>query len=199
MFLFTGCLLIGRVIHSHSLEMIFIPWNLFLAILPLYFSYRLEIDSNKMVTTFCFIAWLVFFPNAMYIITDLFHLKKMHRIPEWYDLLLLFSAAITGTIIGYLSLHNVERFLARYIKAGYVQVILVCFFLLCGYGIYLGRYLRWNSWDIIADPFSLLDDVKDDIFHPFHNRGCWLLTLLFGVWLQILYSYFKKLRFNHGE
>jgi len=198
LFLFTGCLLAGRVVHTRSMGLLFIPWNLFLALIPLYFSHRLGQTARPLKAWLFFGAWLVFLPNAMYIITDLFHLKKMRQIPEWYDLLILFSAAITGVIIGYLSLHNAERFLKRHIKPVAVHAVLISIFLLCGYGIYLGRYLRWNSWDIIADPFSLLDDVKDDVFHPFHNRECWLLTLLFGVWLYILYHYFKKLKPEPG-
>jgi len=191
--LFTGTLLAGRIIDTHSLGLVFIVWNLFLGILPLWFSHWLDSGGNKLKAWLLFAAWLVFFPNSMYIITDLFHLQKLHKIPEWYDLLLLFSAAITGAIIGYLSLFNVERFLYRQLKKPLVEVILISIFLLCGYGIYLGRYLRWNSWDILSDPFSLLDDVKEDVFHPFHNRGCWLLTLLFGVWMYLVYRYFKRL------
>lgn len=193
--LFTALLLAGRVLHSHSLTLVFIPWNLFLAILPLYFSYRLDY-GHKFFKWVWLIAWLAFFPNAMYIITDLFHLKKMRTIPEWYDLLILFSSAVTGVLIGYLSLFNVERFLARLMDRRIVTSIIGAFFLLCGYGIYLGRYLRWNSWDIVADPFALLDDVKEEVFHPFHNKECWLLTLLFGVWMQLMYHYFKKLKLS---
>jgi len=197
--LFTGCLLVGRVIRTHSLALVFIPWNLFLAFVPLFFSYRLLKTGNKIVAAIYLVAWLVFFPNAMYIITDLFHLKKMHHVPEWYDLLILFSAAITGVIAGYLSLHNVERYVGKIVNGKHVEFLTLSIFLLCGYGIYLGRYLRWNSWDLIADPFSLLDDIRDDVFHPFHNKECWLLTLLFGVWLHIMYKYFKKLPVDHPE
>jgi len=121
-------------------------------------------------------------------------LQKLHKIPEWYDLLLLFSAAITGAIIGYISLFNVERFLHRQLKRRLVEIILIAVFLISGYGIYLGRYLRWNSWDIVADPFSLLDDVMDDIFHPFQNRSCWLLTILFGIWMYLVFRLLKQVK-----
>ena len=206
MFLFTAALLAGRMIHTRSHMFLFIPWNLFLALVPLYFSYKLHEVTGKMKAIACFIVWLLFFPNAMYIITDLFHLKKMNRIPEWYDLLILFSAAITGVIVGYLSLYNVERYIVRYIynadtktpatkrKALYLQLVVAVIFLLCGYGIYLGRYLRWNSWDIIGDPFSLAEDIAQDIFHPFRNKECWLLTSIFGIWLYLMYRFFKRLQ-----
>ena len=112
----TYALLAGRIIHTRTLGLLFITWNLFLGFLPLWFSFWLDYSGNKIKAWLLFAAWLVFFPNSMYIITDLFHLQKLHKIPEWYDLLLLFSAAITGAIIGYLSLFNVERFLHRQLK-----------------------------------------------------------------------------------
>ncbi len=208
LFLFTAALLAGRVIHTRSLMFLFIPWNLFLALVPLYFSHKLHEVAGKMKATACFIVWLLFFPNAMYIITDLFHLKQMKRVPEWYDLLILFSAAITGVIVGYLSLYNVERYVVRYMhtanaetqtwkrKEIYVQLLVAAILLLCGYGIYLGRYLRWNSWDIIGDPFSLAEDIAQDIFHPFRNKECWLLTSIFGIWLYLMYRFFTRLRQN---
>ena len=138
-------------------------------------------------------AWLLFFPNAMYIITDIFHLRERPGIPEWYDLLILFSAAMSGVIVGFLSLQNVEQYLNTRIDKKYIPWVILSFFLLCGYGIYLGRYLRWNSWDIITQPVSLLTDIKQDILHPIRNDQSWMLSTLFGIWLYILYKYFKRL------
>ena len=137
-------------------------------------------------------VWLLFFPNAMYIITDIFHLKEHPDVPQWYDLLILFSAAISGVIMGFLSLQNVEQYLRRNISYKLVPWVVLSFLILSGYGIYLGRYLRWNSWNIITQPISLLVDIKQDVFHPIRNNQCWMLSVLFGVWLHVLYRYFKK-------
>lgn len=169
-------------------------WNLFLAVIPLYFSFQLSQVKTRKAGWLYLCAWLLFFPNAMYIVTDLFHLKDHPGIPKWYDLLILISAAITGVIMGFLSLFTVERYLCRIVGNRYMKLIISGCFFLCGYGVYLGRYLRWNSWDIITQPFSLFTDIAMDIIHPFRNIQCWTLSLLFGIWLYILYSYFKKFR-----
>ncbi len=192
--LFIGGLLAARVLRTHTLVFAFVPWNLFLAVVPLYISYRLNKSSDKIMSLAWLAIWLLFFPNAMYIITDIFHLRERPDVPQWYDLLILFSAAISGVIMGFLSLQNVEHYLRRNIRAGLVPWAILFFFILSGYGIYLGRYLRWNSWDIITQPISLLLDIKQDVLHPVRNNQCWLLSGLFGVWLHVLYRYFKKFR-----
>ena len=189
--LFIGGLIISRVLYTHSTAFLFIPWNLFLAIIPLYLSFRLQKTTNNHTGWLLIGAWLLFFPNAMYIITDIFHLKDDRGVPPWYDLLILFSSAISGVIVGFLSLRNVETYLVRQMGNRYISAIVFGFFFLCGYGIYLGRYLRWNSWDIVTQPFSLLLDIKQDVLHPWRNNQCWMLSILFGVWLHILYRYFK--------
>ncbi len=194
--LFIAGLLMARILRTHTIMFAFIPWNLLLAAIPLYLSYRLNKTTDRRMPWVYLAAWLLFFPNAMYIITDIFHLRERPDVPQWYDLLILFSAAISGVIMGFLSLQNVEQFLRRNISYKLVPWAVLFFFLLCGYGIYLGRYLRWNSWDIITQPISLLLDVKQDVLHPVRNNQCWMLSGLFGVWLHVLYRYFKK--FGNG-
>jgi uncharacterized membrane protein len=192
--LFTASLLIGRVIYTGSPMFLFIAWNLFLAIAPLYFSHKLVNTADKRKAWLLLGAWLLFFPNAMYIVTDLFHLQDDSEIPMWFDLLILFSAALTGVIIGFLSLQNVEKYLGEKLPGKYMKWALASLFFLCGYGIYLGRYLRWNSWDIVVQPIPLFSDIRQDVFHPFRNFECWLLSVLFGTWLYILYKYFIKFK-----
>ena len=198
MFVFIGLLLIGRVIRTGTVTFLFIPWNLLLAGVPLYFSYKLIQSTDRKMAVTLFLVWLLFFPNSMYIITDLFHLQERPFIPLWYDLIILFSSAMLGIILGYLSVVNVEVYIRRHIKSRNIPIALLSFFLLCGYGIYLGRYLRWNSWDIVTQPFSILTDMIQDVIHPFRNKECWLLTSLFGTWLHIMYWYVKKLRAGHS-
>jgi uncharacterized membrane protein len=189
---FNFALIVCRVAVTFKLTLAFIPWNVFLAAVPLYFSFKLD-KASKYSGWLFLVLWLLFFPNAMYIVTDLFHLKQRAMIPLWYDLLILFSAALNGIIMGFLSLQHVEHFLRGKIPTRYIHPIILPVFILCGYGIYLGRYMRWNSWDIIADPISLMNDIRYDIIHPIRNMECWLLSLLFGVWMYLLYRYFKKL------
>lgn len=192
MLLFNTCLIIGRITFTQSLTMTFILWNMLLAVLPLFFSYRL-IGAEKVQKMLYLGAWLAFFPNAMYIVTDLFHLKLRNDIPQWYDLLILISAALNGLILGFVSLQNVEQYLRTRIPSKYIHRIVLPIFILCGYGIYLGRYMRWNSWDIITNTYPLIRSIKSNLVHPIQNIECWLLSLLFGVWLYLVYRYFKKI------
>ena len=193
MLAFTGSLLAVRMMYTHSHTFLFIIWNLFLAGLPLLFSSLLGRVDHSATRWLLLGLWLLFFPNAMYIVTDLFHLKERTDIPQWYDLLILFSAAITGVIMGLASLQDVEVFLAARLNARRVSAVVFLLFLLCGYGIYLGRYLRWNSWDIFTSPIMVLGDIARDIIHPRRYRQSWMVTGLFATWLWIFYRYFKNI------
>lgn len=192
--MFTCVLLLVRVAYTRSFFLLFIPWNMFLAGVPLLFSYMLLKVKDKFVSWGMFALWLLFFPNSMYIVTDLFHLGEGYTMPLWYDLLILFSAALNGIIMGLISLRNAERFLRRSFSPRLLPFFLFGLFLLCGYGIYLGRYLRWNSWDIFMQPHLLLWDIMQDILHPFRNNKSWMVSSLFAVWMHILYGYFKRSR-----
>ena len=191
---FTGILLAGRIIHTHTIVFLFIPWNLLLAFVPLYFSYQLNHTGSKKTQWLFLALWLLFFPNSMYIITDLFHLHERVGMPQWYDLLILFSAALNGLVMGFLSVVEVEEYLSAHIHTGFIRWVVLSFFFLSGYGIYLGRYLRWNSWSIITRPLSLLYDIRQDVFHPIRHDQSWMMSILFGIWLYILYKYFKKFK-----
>ena len=196
---FTLLLIIIRMVCSETLVFVFIPWNIFLAILPLYFSYKAIKAANNKLTFLYTALWLLFFPNAMYIVTDLFHLQVRKNVPLWYDLLVLFSAAINGVTLGFLSLYNIEKLLVQKVRAKHVAISIFAVFILCGYGIYLGRYLRWNSWDIVVQPFSLLSDIAYDLRHPLRNAESWSLSILYGVWLYLIYRYLRKIPLQYRK
>jgi uncharacterized membrane protein len=192
--LFTCVLVALRLIATQDDLFIFMPWNLFLAVLPLYFSYKAVRASGKYTTLIFLSLWLLFFPNAMYITTDVFHLKERPEVPLWYDMVLLVSAAINGMVYSLLSLYNVEKKLKQFIPSRYLKGALFGMLLLSGYGIYLGRYQRWNSWDIVTNPFSLGHDIARHVFHPIHYADAWMLSLLFAIWTFVLYDFLKKFR-----
>lgn len=186
------CFLIGfRSILSGTPTFLFLVWNLFLAVLPLLFSYKLA-GSSRLKACLYGLLWLLFFPNAMYIVTDLFHLHPRPHIPFWFDLLILFSAALNGLIAGFISLYNTEKWLSQTWKSRSRHAFPLLAMFLCGYGIYLGRYERWNSWDVVARPFSLLSDMANHFLHPLQNKHCWLITILFGFWMYIIYGFIRS-------
>ena len=146
---FTMALLVVRFFYSGTSDYRFYGWNTFLAAIPYLASTQLLRCKKINATSISLlIGWLLFFPNAPYIITDLFHYEERPPVPYWYDLMLVISAAWNGLILGMISLMNVEIFLSRHLKPWLVKLSVFISFLLCGYGIFIGRFLRFNSWDI---------------------------------------------------
>src|SRR5689334_9256636 len=108
---FSLVLLLVRIIITNELTYIFLAWNLFLAWIPFMISQKLKTANSWWKILFLFNAWLLFLPNAPYIITDFLHLRQRPPIPYWYDILLLFSTALNGLLLGLASLLVVEKFL----------------------------------------------------------------------------------------
>ena len=193
---FTMFLLATRIVLTGQLNYIFLAWNLFLAWIPFAISQNIENVTNRLKTFFLIGLWLLFLPNAPYIITDFLHLKPRPPIPYWYDILLLFSASLNGLLLGILSLLSVEKFLARRYGNRITGLLILSSFFLCAFGIYMGRYLRWNSWDILVNPLGIAGDILERIFNPFDHFGTWSVTILFGSFFYILYYSIKNF-INH--
>ena len=197
--LFCFSLSIVRFIYSDTKTFLFLNWNLFLALIPWALTTWLiihpKIRKYKIVVGLVICIWLLFFPNAPYILTDLFHLKYTAlSIPIWFDLVLILSFAWTGLLFGFFSLWDIEFILSKFFKQKYISVISIILLFLGSFGIYLGRYLRWNSWDIINKPFQLMYDIGDRLINPFSHPRTWGMTLLFGLFLSILYFSFRLIK-----
>ena len=191
---FTMILLIARIIYTHKLVYAFYSWNIFLALIPFMCSRKLINQIKPGIKTFCYlIIWLLFLPNAPYLVTDIFHFTERIGCPVWFDLILVSSASCNGFIIGTISLMHVEQFLNRYLKHGWVQLSLLFFIALCGYGVYLGRFLRFNSWDIITDPVDLTYYIKNSLLHPHQNLSVWAFTIIFSLLFGIIFFTIKGL------
>lgn len=191
--MFSCVLLFTRMLVTHSYTYIFFGWNLFLAWIPFVVSNILVLRNRRFEQTILFFLWLIFFPNAPYIITDFFHFEKRAPVPVYYDLVLSFSFAWNGVLLGIISLLNIERWLSeRMSKSKSIMIVLFCL-ILCGFGIYIGRYLRWNSWDVVTNPVDLSTDIIDRILNPFHYLKTWTVTGLFAAFLTIIYFNIKKL------
>lgn len=190
---FTIILLVIRIILSGELTYIFLAWNLFLAWIPFAISQKLIEVKNPWKVFLLTGCWLLFLPNAPYIITDFLHLKQRPPIAYWFDILILFSAALNGLLLGLASLITVERFLAARYGNRISGIIILCSFFLCAFGIYMGRYLRWNSWDILVNPGEIAGDIFDRLFNPFSYLKTWAVTLSFGSFLYVMYYSVKNL------
>jgi uncharacterized membrane protein len=140
------------------------------------------------------ICWLLFFPNALYILTDLLYLRLKTNMPVWYDLLLILSFAWTGLIFGFLSLWDIEKILGRFFKPFYTTIISTVFLFIGSFGVYIGRYLRWNSWDVITEPLGLMYDISYRFINPHEHPGTWGMTIFMGLFLNMLYWSFRFIR-----
>lgn len=179
-----------RVGTTSDLTGLFLIWNLFLAWLPLPISRgfvrTFKADASRLrliVAGVLFTGWLLFFPNAPYIITDLIHLDGNHNPDYWIEAIVLFSIAMTGLFTGIYSMYLIHSQMETVTgKVFAIVSILACSFL-SGFGIYLGRIQRWNSWDIITRPVDLFKGAFQALGDPMAIE----MTLGFGLLIIICY------------
>jgi uncharacterized membrane protein len=187
-----------RIIYTGEGMFAFLIWNLFLAYLPYMLSNFIDNRSNQLTKTvllLLLLLWLLLIPNSFYIITDLFHLRNRAVIPLWYDLALIMAFAWNGLIVGVLSVRQIEKTLqTRWRIQEWLFVVPLMY--LNALGIFIGRYLRFNSWDVITNPLSLVSDVGYLLIHPIRNRFDWSMIICFTMLLSIFYLTLKKLSRN---
>ena len=191
---FTLLLLAVRTFYSHTNDYRFYPWNLFLAVIPLYFSRKLHNCEGIGWKSILLIAcWLLFFPNAPYIITDIFHFYQRPGVPLWYDLLLVFSASWNGLLITFMSLVQVDKFIGRHTTKKWSVAIIGLLLFTTSNGIYLGRFLRFNSWDVVTKPGSLVQLAFSYTSMPFHHLQAWAFCIICTALLLLIYYSIKNL------
>lgn len=192
---FSISLLAIRILHTKNDAYVFYIWNIFLGIIPFLCSRKLATQTRMGLKSILLVGgWLLFFPNAPYLVTDLFHFTARSGSPAWFDMILVTSASWNGLALGIISLLQVEYFLKGHFRRKRVRLISYLCLLLCGYGIYLGRFLRYNSWDIVANPRALFSSIAHSILHPIQHTEVWAFTLVFSCLLGIIYSMAKQLR-----
>jgi uncharacterized membrane protein len=183
-----------RVWYYDTLDLTFLVWNLELAIVPFVISQWLVLrpPSSRWAFYAGAFLWLLFFPNAPYIMTDLMHVDT-RAAPLWFDVMLFLSFAWNGLIFGYLSLLDMHRLFEQ--RHGSVAGWLFAGFaiLLGSFGIYIGRVLRWNSWDLFTEPTALLSDVAERLLHPFEHPAAYGMTLAFALFMLVGYLFLKSL------
>lgn len=184
-------MVLARMLYAENIKLIFLVWNLFLAWIPYYTSSYL-VERQKELNPFKTITLLIisisFLPNAVYLITDLIHLKPRTGIPLWYDAMILFCFSLLGLIYNTITLINIERFAKFYLPMKWVILFMCLLITASGFGIYLGRELRWNSWDLLIHPFQIFIDTIECIVFPFENTTAWYMTFIFGF-IQLLFWY----------
>lgn len=150
-------------VQARGATYLFLLWNLFLAWIPYLASLRVDQLQRRSAGWFPqgvgLLIWLAFLPNAPYIVTDFVHFRPLAPIPLWFDLVLLFATASTGLLLGLLSLRETHWILRRWFSHGSTWLLILVAIGLAGFGVWLGRFQRWNSWDLVTRPQDLLRDI----------------------------------------
>jgi uncharacterized membrane protein len=192
-----GCS-IFRFVYTDTKNFMFLNWNLFLAFIPYALSsiaiIKPKLKQNKLMIISLLTAWLLFFPNAPYILTDLFHLRMKTAMPIWFDLILILSFAWTGLLFGFLSLWDLEQVLKKKLNKTWISINSISLLFIGSFGIYVGRYLRWNTWDIILEPYNLLFNIGHSLKNPLIHPKAWGMTIFMGIFLNIIYWSFHLIR-----
>jgi len=188
--LFCTSLLLIRVAVTENFRFIFLIWNLILAYVPLVVSLYLRRNPGLKLWKVCLfsLVWLLFYPNAAYIVTDLMHLTKQYRHIAWFDSLMIFSFAITAMFSGVISILIMKQVLSHYLPNIVLKYFLLFMMPLTGFGIYLGRFERWNSWDILTNPHSLILNC----FHNLANTKALAVSFAVGGCLYIVLLLLKQ-------
>ena len=183
----------ARIAYSNTNDYSILIWNLILAWIPfiaasIAYGFSWSRKLLYLVVPVCALIWLIFFPNAPYILTDFQHLStNANNAPLWYDVLMLVWFAWTGLFLGVVSLYLMQEIVTRTFgrAMGWAFTILVT--ILSGFGIFLGRFYQWNSWDLLGDPLPIVHDVWSWLRHPFANLRVYGFTLLFTLFFLFVY------------
>ena len=171
----------------------FLIFNLALAWIPLAAALAAYAARRNRITfylamPFCTLIWLVFFPNAPYLLTDFQHLATTNpNSPLWFDVILLIWFAWTGLLLGISSLYLMQEIVTKTFNPTIGWLFAIVVTILSSIGVYLGRFLRWNSWDILQDPLPIAKDVVGIVRHPISNLGTYGFTILFTLLFLFIY------------
>jgi uncharacterized membrane protein len=183
-----------RVLYSGSPHYGALVWNLFLAWIPFVLALavydRFRRDGSRALLLAGGALWLLFFPNAPYIVTDLKHLRTWEGAPIWYDVVMASAAAWAGLALGFVSLYLMQTIVRRLVGAVNAWLFVLAVLALSSFGIYLGRFQRWNSWSVFTNPGRFAHNVWPHLVQPHEHPKTVAVTLLFTVFLAATYIVF---------
>jgi uncharacterized membrane protein len=185
-------LLAIRFVRVGHFGYLFLGWNLLLAMIPAAAALMLARADSRgasvLVRLAWFVLWLLFLPNAPYLMTDLVHLGSRPPMPFWYDIALVLSFACTGLFLAFGSAADVHEAIARRWNAPAGWAVALVAMVLSGAGIYMGRFMRWNSWDAITHPRAIADHAANALAAPLQHPAGLHVTLVYGFGLALGYA-----------
>lgn len=166
----------------------FLAWNLFLAWIPLVLAgivVAMWRSGRRISVALPLVLWLLFFPNAPYVVTDFVHLHRIGGMPRWFDVLLLGTFAVSSVALGFVSLYLIQDLIRATRGAVWSWAVALAVIALSGVGIYLGRVYQLNSWDVLQPRRLLAALAAGD--SSAHDHGA-LMTLLLTCMLAAAYA-----------
>ena len=189
--LFSAALIAVRVGYTHEPRHAGLLWNLFLAWIPFGLAIvvydRQRGGARPLALLPLGLLWLLFLPNAPYILTDFKHLDPPGTVPLWFDVLVIAAPAWIGMLLGFFSLYLMQGVVRRIAGEAWSWALAVGALCLSSFGIYLGRVLRWNSWDVFTNPRGLGRDVWASLADPLGYPHTMAMTVLLTGFLVAMY------------
>jgi uncharacterized membrane protein len=182
--------LVAQIHATHDHRYTFLLWNLFLAWIPLIaavLAFALARLHAGALVGVLVAVWLLFFPNAPYVLTDFIHLHGNGPSPLWYDALMLSSFAWTALMLGFVSLYLIHAIIERHAGTAVGWVVVVCVLGLASFGVYLGRFARFNSWDVVTRPHLVVSVIRQEIHSPLHDPRMVVALLALTAFLLVGY------------
>lgn len=173
----------------------YLLWNLFLACIPYLITiYLAQIAKYKKakwrwIQRSLLLLWLIFFPNTIYLITDFMHLYEQTYLPVWFDIAQIFSFTFIAFILGFLSLYKIEKLLTKKFGSTQSFIFVISSIVLASIGVYLGRNLRWNSWDLFFHPWQVMINFIHSLSNPGNLANFIGMVLIFsGMFTGVYFS-----------
>jgi uncharacterized membrane protein len=182
--------LLAQIHTTHDHRYSFLVWNLFLAWVPLIaaaLAFALARRRVGPLVVVLIAIWLLFFPNAPYVLTDFIHLQASGPSPLWYDALMLSSFAWTALMLGFASLYLIHAIIGQRAGAATGWIVVVCALGLASFGVYLGRFARFNSWDVVTRPHLVIAVIRQEINSPRHDPKMIVALLALTAFLLVGY------------
>jgi uncharacterized membrane protein len=195
-------LVVVRAYYAGTTAYVFFFWNLTLAWVPLAAAlvfYGLAARQIRSWTLLlgAAIIWFLFFPNAPYIVTDIVHLRETPPVPYWYDIICVLAFVQTGLFVGYLSLYLMQEVVRAWMGRWAGWLFALVMLSLSAFGVYLGRFLRWNSWDALVTPFDILRDAAR-VANPWNDVQPLAFSLTFFAFSLVCYLILYSFAHLHG-
>ena len=174
-----------RVLTHRNLELTNLVWNLFLAWVPFVFALAFYDGARNGTRSRSLVAlggvWLVFLPNAPYLVTDVKILDHLVGRIEWYDVVLAIGSATLGLVLGFISLYLVQAVVSARLGRGAGWLLATGALGLSGLGVYLGRYQRWNSWEVLTEPSKIFGGLGAGLLDPLAHARPLAVSMFFAV------------------